>query len=313
MIENAPIFRDAAFRRRGKHGAFPEVPLEAVPRVGAITDSHCHLQLCAAPEVEAARAEVWGVTRILDVVDLAEDGWEAAARVEAALDAGHELARAWAPSVGVDPDALHRPDLGLIVGVHPHNAKLWDRDAEAAVRRAISDPRVVGLGESGVDFYYDMSPRDVQVEVFRQQIRLAHELGAPMCLHIRDGHDVALAVMEEEGFPEAGCVLHCYTADAGTLAPWLAHDVYVGFDGPLTFGSGDAIREAAKLVPRDRLLIETDAPFMTPAPMRGMPCGPAHVIFNAAKLAEVRGEDIRELCVQLNDNVARLYPKRSAE
>ena len=313
MIENAPIFRDAAFRRRGKHGAFPEVPLEAVPRVGAITDSHCHLQLCAAPEVEAARAEVWGVTCLTNVVDLAEDGWDAVNRVEVALDEGHRLACAWAPEVGVDPANLRRPELALIVGVHPHNAKLWDRDAEAAVRRAISDPRVVGLGESGVDFYYDMSPRDVQVEVFREQIRLAHELGVPMCLHIRDGHDVALAVMEEEGFPEAGCVLHCYTADAETLAPWLAHGVYVGFDGPLTFGSGDAIREAARTVPRERLLIETDAPFMTPAPMRGMPCGPAHVIFNAAKLAEIRGEDVQELCAQLNENVARLYPKRAAE
>ena len=310
MIEDAPIFRDALFRKRGKHGVYPVVPPEAVPRVGAVTDSHCHLHLCAAPEIEAARAEVWGVTRVVNVVDVAEDGWEAVARVEAALDAGHELACAWAPEAGVDPAGLRRPELGLIVGVHPHNAKLWNESYAAAVRDAFTDPRVVGLGEAGVDFYYDMSPRDVQVEVFRQQIRLARELGVPMCLHIRDGHDVALAVMEEEGFPEAGCVLHCFTANAATLEPWLAHGVYVGFDGPLTFGSGDAIRDAARTVPRDRLLIETDAPFMTPAPMRGVPCGPAHVIFNAAKLAEIRGDDLQELCAQLNENAARLYPRR---
>ena len=307
MIDDVPVFRDPLFRRRGKHGTFPEVPLDAVPRVGAVTDSHCHLQLCAAPEVEAARAEVWGVTELCDVVDLAEDGWDTVERLEEWLDEGHELARVWATQVGVDPDACARPRLKIIAGVHPHNAKDYDAAMEAALEAVLGDARVVGIGEAGVDFYYDFSPRDVQVETFRRQIRLAHRTGLPLCLHIRDGHDVALRVLREEGFPEAGCVLHCFNLGPEVLAPWLAHDVYVGFDGPLTFAGGDDVRAAAAIVPRDRLLVETDAPYMTPAPMRGVPCGPAHVIFTTAKLAEVLGEPVTDVAGLVSANAARLY------
>ena len=307
MIDDVPVFCDPLFRRRGKHGTFPALALADVPRVGAVCDSHTHLQLCADPAVEAARAEVWGVRELIDVVDLVEDGRDTVERLETWLDEGHALAREWAPLVGVDPDACVRPGLKIIAGVHPHNAKHWDAAAEAALRDAFADARVVGLGEAGLDFFYDFSPRDVQVEVFRAQIRLAHELGAPMCLHIRDAHDLALQILREEGFPKAGCVLHCYNLGPEVLAPWLAHDVYVGFDGPLTFGSADEVRAAALTVPRDRLLVETDAPYMTPSPMRGMPCGPAHVIFTAARLADLLGADLPELCALLSENASRLY------
>ena len=310
MIDDVPVFRDPLFRRRGKHGAFPALPLAEVPRVGAVVDTHTHLQMCAAPAVEAARAEVWGVVELCDVVDLAEDGWDTVERLEAWLDEGHELAREWAPDVDVDPDALVRPRLKIIVGVHPHNAKLYDEAAEAALREALADPRVVGLGEAGLDFFYDFSPRDVQIDVFRRQIRLAHETSLPLCLHIRDAHDLALQILREEGFPEAGSVLHCYNLGPEVLAPWLKHEVYVGFDGPLTFAGGDEVRAAARTVPRDRLLVETDAPYMTPAPMRGMPCGPGHVIFTAARLADLLGADLRELCAQLNENAESLYRMR---
>ena len=310
MINDVPVFRDPLFRKRGKHGAFPALSLAEVPRVGAVVDSHTHLQMCAAPQVEVARAEIWGVAELIDVVDLAEEGWDTVARLEAWLDEGHRLARQWAPIVGVYPEACVRPRLKVIAGCHPHNAKDYDDAMEAALEAVLSDPHVVGIGEAGVDFFYDFSPRDVQVEAFRRQIRLAQRRGLPMCLHIRDGHDLALQVLEEEGFPEAGCVLHCYNLGPEVLAPWLEHDVYVGFDGPLTFGSADEVRAAALTVPRNRLLVETDAPYMTPAPMRGMPCGPAHVIFNAARLASVLGlapEELPELCAQLSENADRLY------
>ncbi|MBR2789404.1 MAG: TatD family hydrolase [Eggerthellaceae bacterium] len=266
--------------------------------------------MCAAPQVEAARAEIWGVTELIDVVDLAEEGWDTVARLEAWLDAGHGLAREWAPGVGIDPEACVRPRLKIIAGVHPHNAKHYDDAMEAALKAVLTDPHVVGIGEAGLDFFYDFSPREVQVEAFRRQIRLAHETGLPLCLHIRDAHDLALRVLEEEGFPRAGCVLHCFNLGPEVLAPWLEHDAFVGFDGPLTFASADEVRAAALTVPRERLLVETDAPYITPAPMRGMPCGPGHVVFNAAKLAEVLDADVRDLCSQLSENADRLYPFR---
>ena len=313
MIDDVPVFRDPLFRRRGKHGAFPVLAPDDVPRVGTVCDSHCHLQMCTEPALEAARAEVWGVRRLIDVVDLAEEGWDTVERLEAWLDEGHELARQWAPQVGVAPEACVRPQLNIIAGVHPHNAKDFDDAMEATVEAVLEDPHVVGLGEAGLDFFYDFSPRDVQVAAFRRQIRLAKRAGLPMCLHIRDAHALALSILEDEGFPEAGCVLHCYNLGPEVLAPWLAHDVHVGFDGPLTFAGADEVRAAALTVPRDRLLVETDAPYMTPAPMRGMPCGPAHVIFTASRLAQLLDADLQELCLQLTRNADRLYPSRKEQ
>ncbi len=308
-----PVFRDAWFWRQGKHGTYRQVDLEAVPRVGAITDSHCHVHMCAAPEVECARAEVWGVRRLCNVVDLAEDGWDTVARLEAWLDEGHELARAWAGEVGIDPALLSRPELSIIAGVHPENASAWtDVLAQELVARC-RDARVVAIGEAGLEYFYECAPHEVQIAMFRRQIALAHATGLPLCLHIRDAHEEAFAILEEEGWPEAGCVLHCYTRNAAILEPWLEKNCYVGFDGPLTFAGSDELRAAAVTVPLDRLLVETDAPFMAPVPTRGMPCGPAHVIFTAARLADVRGAatDLCAFCAQLNENAARVYKRRA--
>ena len=157
------------------------------------------------------------------------------------------------------------------------------------MRRRLADARVCAVGEIGLDYHYDLSPRDDQRRAFRQQIRLAKECGLPVILHVREAHDEALAIMQEEGWPEAGTLLHCFNRDWETLEPWVRAGCYVAFGGPLTFKKADEVRDAAALVPLDRLLTETDAPYMTPEPMRGMTCGPEHVIFTAARLAEVRG------------------------
>ena len=157
------------------------------------------------------------------------------------------------------------------------------------MRRRLADARVCAVGEIGLDYHYDLSPRDDQRRAFRQQIRLAKECGLPVILHVREAYDEALAIMQEEGWPEAGTLLHCFNRDWETLEPWVRAGCYVAFGGPLTFKKADEVRDAAALVPLDRLLTETDAPYMTPEPMRGMTCGPEHVIFTAARLAEVRG------------------------
>lgn len=153
----------------------------------------------------------------------------------------------------------------------------------------MADARVCAVGEIGLDYHYDLSPRDDQRRAFRRQIRLAKECGLPVILHVREAHDEAFAIMQDEGWPEAGTLLHCFNRDWETLEPWVRAGSYVAFGGPLTFKKADEVRDAAARVPENRLLTETDAPYMTPEPMRGMTCGPEHVIFTAARLAEVRG------------------------
>lgn len=175
------------------------------------------------------------------------------------------------------------------MGCHPHNAKHYHDALEADLRERLADQRVSALGEIGLDYHYDFSPREDQRLAFRRQLRLAKECGLPVILHVREAHDDAFAIMREEGFPEAGVLLHCFNLDWATLEPWVEAGCYVAFGGPLTFKKTDEVRDAASRVPLDRLLTETDAPYMTPEPMRGMTCGPEHVIFTAERLCEVRG------------------------
>ena len=309
LFEDEMFFDDAFFHQKRKHGAYRQLELPDRPCIAA--DTHCHLQLTAHPVAHIARAIVWNVRYLANVVDLVEDGEEPLSSMEGWLDEAFELAKAYAPAVGVDATQLCCPQIRFIVGVHPHNARLYTDQWEARLRELAQDERVCAYGEVGLDFYYDHSPRDTQIAVFRRHIRLAKETGKPLCLHIRDAHEVALEILESEGFPEAGCVLHCFNLSAEVLKPWLEHDVYVGFDGPLTFKKNDDVREAACIVAPDRLLTETDAPFMTPEPMRGMECGPQHVIYTLAELERVRGiesaEDKRAFEEQLLENAQRLY------
>lgn len=180
------------------------------------------------------------------------------------------------------------------MGCHPHNAQHYDDALEAVLRERLHDARVSALGEVGLDYHYDLSPREAQREAFRRQIRLAKEAGLPVVLHMREAHDDGFALLSEEGFPEAGTLLHCFNLDAAELARWVDAGCFIAFGGPLTFKKAEEVREAAKLVPADRLLTETDAPYMTPEPLRSTTCGPEHVAFTAAKLADVRGfEDLR--------------------
>ena len=181
------------------------------------------------------------------------------------------------------------PRVRIATGCHPHNAKHYDDALEAVLRERLADPRTAAVGEIGLDSHYDFSPRDDQRSAFRRQLRVAKECGLPVILHVREAHDEALAIMRDEGFPEAGTLLHCFNLDWDVLEPWVEAGCYVAFGGPLTFKKGDDTREAAARVPADRLLTETDAPYMTPEPLRGTVCGPEHVIFTAARLAEVRG------------------------
>lgn len=175
------------------------------------------------------------------------------------------------------------------MGCHPHNAKHYDDALERKLVDLLADPRVCAVGEIGLDYHYDLSPRDQQREAFRRQLRVAKQAGLPVVLHIREAHDDAFAILQEEGFPPAGTLLHCFNLDWAELARWVGAGCHVAFGGPVTFKHADEVREAAAKVPVELLLTETDAPYMTPEPLRGATCGPEHVLFTAEKLCEVRG------------------------
>lgn len=190
-------------------------------------------------------------------------------------------------------DAANRPipHLRIAVGCHPHNAKFYDDALEAQLMRQLADPRVCAVGEIGLDYHYDLSPRDAQREAFRRQIRIAHATGLPVALHVREAHDEAFRILQEEGFPEGGTLLHCFDLDWATVAPWVEVGCFIALGGALTFGRCEDTREAVARIPERQLLTETDSPYMTPEPMRGMTCGPAHTVFTAARMAEVLGCD----------------------
>ena len=307
MDRDEPLFRDALFRQKRKKGVWREVES---PALGApVADTHAHLLMLADPALALARAGFHGLRFVETITDPVEDGfatfeklafWEAAAAQE--LRAISQAAEGGADSV--------IPQVRIAVGVHPHNAKDYTPELEAALRERLHDRRVSAVGEIGLDYHYDFSPRDAQRDVFRAQIRLAKEAGLPVCLHMREAHDDGFAILEEEGFPEAGTLLHCFNLDAAELARWVEAGCYIAFGGPVTFKKADEVREAAALVPLNRLLTETDSPYMTPEPLRGINCEPAHTVFTAEKLCEVRGAETPEaraaLLVQLYENAQRL-------
>ena len=183
------------------------------------------------------------------------------------------------------------PWVKIAAGCHPHNAAHYDDALEEKLRAWLRKPNVAALGEIGLDYHYDFSPVDDQKRAFRAQLRLAKEAGLPVVLHVREAHADAWEIMQNEGIPEAGVLLHCFTDTWETLEPWVEAGCAVSFGGALTFGNADAIRDAAAQVPTAQLLLETDAPYMAPKPLRGQKCEPAQMVFTAERLCEVRGID----------------------
>jgi TatD DNase family protein len=169
------------------------------------------------------------------------------------------------------------------------------------------DPRVVGVGETGLDFHYDLSPRDVQEACFRRSIQLAHRVRKPLVIHVREAEAACVRVLREEGVPPAGGVIHCFTGDARAARAYLDLGLHISVAGIVTFKAAQAIREAVGLVPDDRLLVETDAPFLAPVPFRGRRNEPAHVRQVAERVAEVRGQALDRVAELTSENARRLF------
>jgi TatD DNase family protein len=193
------------------------------------------------------------------------------------------------------------------VGIHPHEAVQVPAADWESFSRLAGEPRVVAIGEMGLDFHYDRSPRPVQEEAFRRSLRIAREVGKPIVIHVREADEPCLRCLREEGIPAAGGVVHCFTGDAASARAYLDLGLHISVSGIVTFRTAESIREAVRITPRDRLLVETDSPFLAPIPFRGKRNEPAYVAHVAAKVAEVWGTTAEEVARVTTSNVKRLF------
>lgn len=268
-------------RRDGERPPVPE-PLP-VP----VVDAHTHLDACGATDPDGVRemvdrAESAGVDRVVTVADdLASARWV----VQAA---------------GWDERVF------AAVAVHPtRTAQFGDRE-RAAVKALAADPRVVAVGETGLDYYWDYSPQDAQQAAFRWHIGLARQLGKPLMIHDRDAHDDVLSILEDEGAPDT-VVFHSYSGDPAMTERCVAAGYVLSFSGTVTFRNAPALRESATMVPPAQLLVETDAPFLTPHPFRGRPNEPYCAAYTVRELARIREVSEADLGAVLRDNAERIF------
>ncbi len=242
------------------------------------TDDHCHLGHLDDVGAALADAAEAGVTRVVDVGTDVADSTAAADRA-----AAHD--GVWATA-----------------GVHPHEARHGLDGLEALFDRT----EVLAVGECGLDYHYDHSPREVQREVFAAQVELAHRHDLALVIHTREAWDDTFAVLAEVGVP-ARTVFHCFSGGPAEADRALALGAHLSFSGIVTFPSADDLRAAVARCPLDRLLVETDAPFLTPVPHRGRPNRPGLVPLVGAQIAEVRGQDVAAVAAATWDNATRVY------
>ena len=257
-----------------------------------VIDSHCHL---AGPEF---------ADDLDEVIARAREAGLAGAMVILAADDDPELRQA-------DEVSSRWPDVRFSIGVHPHAAGKYADDparAARAVEAAMArQPGTRGLGEIGLDYHYDFSPRDVQQAVFRQQIAFARDRGLPIVIHTREAEDDTFRILSEARAADVGGVFHCFTGDRDMARRALDAGFYLSLAGIVSFPRALELREVARMVPLDRLLIETDSPFLAPVPYRGKRNEPAHVVRVAEVVAELRGSSAREIAGAALENFRRLF------
>jgi TatD DNase family protein len=257
-----------------------------------LADSHCHLNykgLAEEQQAVLARARARGVTAMLNIATR-ESEWD-----------------------DVLATAEREADVWATVGIHPHEADQHPHVDTAKLVERARHPRIVGIGESGLDYFYDHSDRDRQQASFRAHIAAAREAEVPLVVHTRDAEADTVAIMADElGKGAYAAVIHCFTGTADLAARSLDMGFYISISGIVTFKSARDLQETAKGLPLDRLLIETDAPFLAPVPHRGKTGEPAFVADTAAFLAELRGENVEELKTVTARNFHQLFSKTRA-
>jgi TatD DNase family protein len=254
-------------------------------------DSHCHLtdpQFDGDRDAVIGRARAAGVSRFI-VIGATGDF----SHNERAIELTREHADAFA-----------------VIGVHPHDARTITVDTYARLRELAQEPKVVGVGETGLDFYYDNSPRDDQRRHFRAFIRLARELELPLSMHVRDAYAEATQILHGEGDGRVRGVMHCFTGSVDEARALLELGLSISFSGIVTFKSARALREVVRIVPLDRLLIETDCPLLAPVPYRGKRNEPAYVVQVAETVAEVKDLSLAKVAEATWRNTETLFAAR---
>jgi TatD DNase family protein len=256
-------------------------------RVVRLVDSHCHIDM---PEFDSDRDEVVARARAAGVVEMVVVG-------------------------GVDEGASHRRAIavaeryGLLAtaGVHPHEARIASEARYDELRGLAREGRIVAIGEIGLDFHYDHSPRATQREAFRRQIRLARDVGLPVVVHTREADEDTVEILEGERAGEAGGVIHCFTGGLQLARRALDIGFLISFSGIVAFPRAEVIQQVARETPLDRLLLETDSPFLAPPPHRGKRNEPAFVVEVARKLAALRETSLEQLADAARRNHTRLF------
>ena len=257
-----------------------------------LIDSHCHLEyegLVEDREGVLARARQAGVGGFLNISTRQSE---------------------WGQVIGT---AERESDVWASVGIHPHEADAHADLGAAALLEAAAHPKVIGIGETGLDYYYDKSDRQVQQALFRTHIAVARETGLPLIVHTRDAEtDTAAIIADEMGKGAFPALIHCFTASAEFARKMLDLGLTISLSGIVTFKNAKDLQEIAKVIPEDRLLVETDAPFLAPVPHRGRTCEPAFVADTAAFVAQLRGVDASRLRDATTRNFHHLFQKAAA-
>lgn len=249
-------------------------------------DTHCHIQFNEYkldPDKVITEAASKGVTRLICVGCAPEDS-----------------------QLGVELAAKHK-NVWASVGIHPHEAQKYinDKKSLSKLRSLAKQPKVVAIGEIGLDYYYKHSPKKDQIKLLRYQLKIANELDLPVIFHVREAFDDFFEVLSD--FKHTRGVIHSFTADTAVLYKCIEKGLYIGLNGIMTFTKDNDQLTAAKEVPSNRLVLETDAPFLTPVPFRGTICQPMHVVSTAQFLAELRDETVEDLAKKTTNNAKRLF------
>lgn len=254
-----------------------------------LVDSHCHLQYEGLVEDQVAvltRARQAGITGFLNI-STRQSEWNA-----------------------VIATANRESDVWASVGIHPHEADAHADMGEAALLEAADHPKVIAIGETGLDYYYDKSDRQVQQALFRTHIAVSRMTGLPIIIHTRDAEEDTAAIIEDEmgkgAFP---ALIHCFTASAGFGARMIEQGLTISLSGIVTFKNAKDLQAFAATVPEDRLLVETDAPFLAPVPHRGRTCEPAYTADTARHVAQLRGTTFEALAQTTTRNFYALFTK----
>lgn len=249
-------------------------------------DAHCHLEPKAFPDAALAieRARAAGLVHAVVIGQFHAPG-----------DFGAALQVA----------SAHSEFLTATMGIHPHEAARATEEDLATLERLCSSDAVAAVGEAGLDYYYEHSPRERQREIFRWQCQLAKKLNKPLVVHVRDAHDECLEILKQEQVEQG--VIHCFTGDLPQAKGYLAQGFHISISGIVTYKKTEALQEAVTYVPLDRLMVETDSPYLAPIPLRGKPNEPANLIHTGLKVAELKKLSAEAVAEATTENAARVF------